>query len=85
MSQNETICPIWPLMNEIYEALFTEQVCDSCGSVIPADEHHHHCTQCGVILCNYCFSASVRCMSCDAEPQEIDWEQWETWENEDHE
>jgi len=38
--------------------------CVSCDEIIPPDAHSHACIACGATLCNHCFSARARCLSC---------------------
>lgn len=39
--------------------------CCVCDAPIPAGEHSHECLVCGETLCNYCATASARCLECE--------------------
>lgn len=44
----------------------TTRSCVSCHESIEPDEHSHECIDCKATLCNFCFSASAQCPTCEA-------------------
>ena len=51
--------------SESLAELLGDTKCRSCGEGIDLGEHAHECIGCGATLCNYCFSASARCPTCE--------------------
>lgn len=51
--------------SESLAGLMGDTKCRSCGEGIDPGEHAHECTSCGATLCNFCFSASARCPTCE--------------------
>jgi len=51
--------------SESLAGLLGDTECRSCGEGIDPGEHAHECIGCGATLCNFCFSASARCPTCE--------------------